>query len=170
MNIKQMRVEITELIDSLKAHSDDLTAKQHIPQLELELILAKIEKLYKQMVLFNHYYYVQDEEKKAAMKETPAVASDAIPGIKSVSASKEEKKRSWPDLINLIGINQKFQITNELFRGNAGEFNEAVSKINSLYNKEEALIYVTGLKEAFSWKDDSPVAEAFIKVVMNRYN
>jgi hypothetical protein len=168
MDIKQMRKEITELIDSIKEHSDDLTNRPHIPTLEFELILAKCEKLCKELVIFNHYYSKLETggEKREALKEEET-------GIKTETAKEKPSakiQREWPDLKKLIGINQKFQIVSELFKGNQGEFDEAVSKINALYNKEEALIYVQGLKTAFGWKDDSKVAEEFIKTVMNRYN
>jgi hypothetical protein len=160
MDIKQMRKEITELIDSIKEHSDELTNSAHIPTLEFELMLAKVEKLYKQLAIFNHYYSALEQGDDKKKVETEAVqAKEYI-----VTA-----KHSWPDLKNLIGINQKFQIVSELFKGDNNEFNEAVIKINSLYNKEEALIYVQGLKAAFSWKDDSSVADGFIKIVTQRY-
>ena len=162
MDIKQMRKEITELIDSIKEHSDELTDRPHIPTLEFELMLAKVEKLYKQLAIFNHYYSAleteSNDDKKKELTETVQAKEYIV-----------NAKHSWPDLKNLIGINQKFQIVAELFKGDNNEFNEAISQINSLHNKQEALIYVQGLKAAFSWKDDSMVADGFIKIVTQRY-
>jgi hypothetical protein len=181
MNIKQMRSEITELIDSIKEHSDDLTDRPHIPTLEFELILAKAEKLCKQLVIFNHYYSNLEtgEEKREVLKDGPEKKTnveaplDKTPEVtiqtKAVLGSSDKIQRTWPDLDKLLGINQKFQVLSELFKGDQNEFKEAVNQINSLYNKEEALIYVQGLRAAFAWKDESPVVEGFIKTVMNRY-
>lgn len=161
-----MRREITELIDSIKEHSDDLTDRPHIPTLEFELILAKAERLCKQLVLFNHYYSMLEtgEEKREALSDPPEVKKDT----KAETKPTDKIQRTWPDLNKLIGINQKFQIVTELFKGSQSEFNEAVSQINALHNKEEALIFVQGLRAAFGW-GDGPVVEGFIKVVMNRY-
>jgi hypothetical protein len=180
MDIKQMRKEITELIDSIKEHSDDLTSRPHIPTLEFELILAKAEKLCKQLVIFNHYYSMLEtggEKRDALLDKTEEKPEEKKTVIEPVAEKKQPEvksagtiQRTWPDLKKLIGINQKFQVVSELFKGNQSEFDEAVNQINSLYNKEEALIYVQGLKAAFSWKDESKVAEEFIKTVMNRYN
>ena len=166
-----MRREITELIDSIKEHSDDLTDRPHIPTLEFELILAKVEKLFKQLVLFNHYYseIETSNEKVEVNSSTSEKKTESAAAEKKTEVKKDSIQRTWPDLKNLIGLNQKFQVVSELFKGDQAEFNEAVNQINSLYNKEEALIYVQGLKAAFGWKDDSKVAEEFIKVVMNRY-
>lgn len=59
MEKNQIRKEIANLINSIKEHSDNIGDKEHIPQLELELILHKIEKLYQKSIVFNHLNTVQ---------------------------------------------------------------------------------------------------------------
>jgi hypothetical protein len=54
MDKSDIRKEIAALINSIKEHSDNIGDKVHIPQLELELILHKIEKLYQKSIVFNH--------------------------------------------------------------------------------------------------------------------
>lgn len=54
MNKNQIRKEISSLIDSIKEHSDNIGDKQHITQLELELILSKVKKLYEKSIVFNY--------------------------------------------------------------------------------------------------------------------
>lgn len=54
MDKQSIRKEIAALINSIKEHSDNIGNKDHIPQLELELILHKIEKLYQKSIVFNH--------------------------------------------------------------------------------------------------------------------
>lgn len=49
-----IRKEIAALINSIKEHSDNIGNKEQIPQLELELILHKIEKLYQKSIVFNY--------------------------------------------------------------------------------------------------------------------
>jgi len=49
-----VRKEIAALIDSIKEHSDSIGTRRHIPQIELELILHKIEKLYQKSIVFNY--------------------------------------------------------------------------------------------------------------------
>jgi hypothetical protein len=60
MDKKVLRREITVLIDSIKEHSDKITPLERINQLELELILSKIKKLYEKSIVFN---YLNDSEK-----------------------------------------------------------------------------------------------------------
>lgn len=54
MDKSTIRKEIAALINSIKEHSDNIGDNKHIPQLELELILHKIEKLYQKSIVFNH--------------------------------------------------------------------------------------------------------------------
>ena len=54
MDKSSIRKEIAALINSIKEHSDNIGDNRHIPQIELELILHKIEKLYQKSIVFNH--------------------------------------------------------------------------------------------------------------------
>src|ERR1043165_3267927 len=54
MSKASIRKEIAALINSIKEHSDNIGDREHIPQLELELILHKIEKLYQKSIVYNH--------------------------------------------------------------------------------------------------------------------
>jgi len=161
-----MRKEITELIDNIKQHSDELTEKPHIPQLELELIVSKIEKLYKKSIVFNFEY---SQPKKA---ETIITEVEKI--IEPVQEIKEDKKiisvgKNSIDFKRLIGINQKFQFTSELFGGNASELTSAVEKINSAQNKDEALKIASELKVKFNWKEESSVVDDFVKLITQKF-
>ena len=52
----KIRKEIAILINSIKEHSDNIGDQEHIPQLELEMILKKITKLYEKSIVFNHLH------------------------------------------------------------------------------------------------------------------
>lgn len=77
MDKYSIRKEIAALINSIKEHSDNIGDKEHIPQLELELILHKIEKLYQKSIVFNHLNTFQEkpvtEQKVQQTIETPKV-------------------------------------------------------------------------------------------------
>ena len=71
MNKSTIREEIAALINSIKEHSDNIGDKVHIPQLELELILHKIEKLYQKSIVFNH------------LNSVPVVAEKPVTKVKA---------------------------------------------------------------------------------------
>jgi hypothetical protein len=112
MDKKQIRKEIAVLINSIKEHSDNIGEKEHISQLELELILSKIEKLYKKSIVFNFLNSEKDNSKttrEIAKDETPVppakteikqepvkgvdlFGSEVVPQEKVKSEKKPEKK------------------------------------------------------------------------------
>ncbi|TND08588.1 MAG: hypothetical protein FD123_2092 [Bacteroidetes bacterium] len=71
MNKYAVRKEIAALIDSIKEHSDNIGTRKHIPQIELELILHKIEKLYQKSIVFNFLNSMDGGE--GILQETPVV-------------------------------------------------------------------------------------------------
>jgi hypothetical protein len=76
MDKLSIRKEIGALINSIKEHSDNIGDKEHIPQLELELILHKIEKLYQKSIVYNHLHSLRDNhfsEKKEDKVVAPSV-------------------------------------------------------------------------------------------------
>ncbi|MBL0330984.1 MAG: hypothetical protein IPP64_16615 [Bacteroidetes bacterium] len=85
MDKSSIRKEIAALINSIKEHSDNIGDKEHIPQLELELILHKIEKLYQKSIVFNHLNTFPD-------KITTSPKSEPIAEKPIVEAAKVEIK------------------------------------------------------------------------------
>lgn len=61
MDKNKLRKEISQLIDSIKEHSDMISNYQRIPQLELEMILSKIKKLYEKSIVFNYLNENEDD-------------------------------------------------------------------------------------------------------------
>jgi hypothetical protein len=100
MNKNQIRKEIAALIDSIKEHSDNIGEKQHIPQLELELILLKIEKLYQKSIVYNYLNSVPPQDRVNDItpeRELPKTEQ------KTVTAKKEEPKAEPVKPVNLFG-------------------------------------------------------------------
>ncbi|CAN5449757.1 hypothetical protein BH10BAC1_BH10BAC1_01740 [soil metagenome] len=90
MDKKDIRKEIAALINSIKEHSDNIGDKEHIPQLELELILHKIEKLYQKSIVFNHLNTVVD--KPTVQRQEKLVEEKPLVEAPKVEEKKEEIK------------------------------------------------------------------------------
>lgn len=88
MDKLSIRKEIGALINSIKEHSDNIGDKEHIPQLELELILHKIEKLYQKSIVYNYLHSLPDADKAVRSVEkrdtsTPLnVTSEKVESVK----------------------------------------------------------------------------------------
>ncbi len=70
-----------------------------------------------------------------------------------------------------IGVNEKFLFINELFEGDIDAYNEAINKLNSFENIDEAFDYINTLNENYSWDiQDSPdTIDKFAYLVQRRY-
>ncbi|MFM7021809.1 MAG: hypothetical protein ACKOXB_02440 [Flavobacteriales bacterium] len=80
------------------------------------------------------------------------------------------RKSPIADLVKAVNINQKILFTRELFKGDSFAFNDALSKLNSFQNKDEALGFLkTDLQSKHSWKEGSAALSEFTELVERRY-
>jgi hypothetical protein len=73
------------------------------------------------------------------------------------------------DLRSAIGINDKFLIMNQLFKGSMEQYNAAIERLNGFYNYEDAEIFLGSLKMLHDWADDLPANEKLLHFVKRRY-
>lgn len=90
MNKNKLRQEISHLIDSIKDHSDMITNYRKIPQLELEMILSKIKKLYEKSIVFNYLNEVEQDDEQFLRSEPPEKV-DKKPLEQEVVVQKKDK-------------------------------------------------------------------------------
>ena len=99
MDKKQIRKEIAVLINSIKEHSDSIGDKEHIPQLELELVLHKIEKLYQKSIVFNYLNSVPEIPVVKAVPVMPVeVPETAPPKVEARPVTVPEAETPAPEL------------------------------------------------------------------------
>lgn len=80
------------------------------------------------------------------------------------------KQTPIKDLKAYIGLNKRFTLINSLFKGNEQTYEEAIAKVNSLPNYEEAIKYIQDhLVNKLEWKDDDFMVSEFFMLVMRRY-
>ncbi len=86
------------------------------------------------------------------------------------SESLAEKLEHHPiaDLKRAITLNQRFQFSRELFKGNNQDYEMAIDKLNSS-PREEALKHLESLRGKYSWPKESPVTSDFIGLVERRH-
>ena len=221
MSKHQIRKEIAVLIDSIKEHSDNIGDIRYIPQLELESILHKIERLYQKAIVFNYLNSMPEitvtekpkwvfeevtntdkpdkqpekKEEAATEKEKSSPADPRLtPGVlnlfggdppaadeKPKTEKQEEKRKETPspkiiskpaiaDLKAVIGINEKFQFTNELFRGNANEYSLAIHQLNNSESLESAMDYFNGLQSAYGWDMENETVKRLLDLTKRRFS
>jgi hypothetical protein len=73
------------------------------------------------------------------------------------------------DLKIAITLNQRFQFSRELFKGNNQDYEVAIDLLNTS-SKEDALQYVKSLESKYEWSNESSVARDFRTLVERRHS
>jgi hypothetical protein len=74
------------------------------------------------------------------------------------------------DIRKAMGLNEKIIFLNDLFDGNAHEFDTAVNTLNSVGSYEAAKNHLALLASRFDWASKEKQAKPFIRLVKRRYN
>jgi|SRR5690242_1887336 len=75
------------------------------------------------------------------------------------------------DLRNAIGINDKFQFIQELFRGDKDMYDRSITMINSFATQQEALFWMQReLKARLNWQEENEVMKSFYSIVKKRFS
>jgi uncharacterized protein YqgV (UPF0045/DUF77 family) len=186
MDKNQIRKDIESLIDNIKEHFDNALDHDHIPQLELETIVNKIEKLHQKAIIF-HYLNEKHHEVDRTHKNIEPVADTSstepqqtdlfgsaiapkqpAQTITKSTSQAEKKTESISDINTAIGINEKFQFINELFEGNMNEYTAAINQLNNYTSFSEAEAYLNSVKGIYKWNDDQPMVEKFMSIVKRK--
>lgn len=86
------------------------------------------------------------------------------------SLNERLKKAPIEDLKKAIGINQRYQFINELFKQNADHFNQVVDEINNCNNYKEALTIVKrDVAPNYKWDEEDNNVVAFMDLVERRH-
>lgn len=104
---------------------------------------------------------------------TAEVRIPDLPKLQPVeTAELQEKLALHPikDLRAAIGINDKFQFTEILFKGNEKSFEEAIKIINGFKIYAEAQFWVkSNLREQNNWEETNEIVKAFDLLVKRRF-
>jgi hypothetical protein len=210
MDRNSIRKEIIALVGNIKNQSDVLANEKYPSQLDLELFLHKIEKLYQKSIVFNHLSLfdgfeeqeqqhipqvliaevpvakkeevVKEPVQQAAVPPQPVKAAEPIVQMEPVPVRPEPvsektpeplappiQKRTLPDLKSVMGINDKFQFTNELFKGNMQEFNIAIEQLNAADTLASALNYLKSMQPLYGWDEENETFKRLLNIIHRRY-
>jgi flagellar hook-basal body complex protein FliE len=123
----------------------------------------------------------EEEQKKEQPKTEPASfssplfkASESLNDKLSKTVGTQEtlaqKMEHTPisDLKKAISLNQRFQFSKELFKGNNQDYEVTIDRLNSS-SREEALKTLESLRSKYSWNNESAIAQDFAELIERRY-
>jgi len=160
------------LIDAIEEEISKASAvKEELSEIVLEEVVVEIP------FVIDHVEAVSEVEHAASLQSiakpqttSPLSLYDRLTKNISVAATIAEKSehQSISDLKKAISLNQRFQFSKELFKGNNQEYEMAIDKLNAS-TRDDAFRMIVSLKGKFSWSEGSPVANDFIDLVNRRH-
>lgn len=72
------------------------------------------------------------------------------------------------DLKKAITLNQRFQFSRELFKGNNQDYEMAIDKLNTA-SREEAMNHLESLRSRYTWNNEDAVTHDFVDLVTRRH-
>lgn len=72
------------------------------------------------------------------------------------------------DLKRAITLNQRFQFSRELFKGDNQEYEVAIDKLNG-NSREEAFRHLDTLKSKYNWNNEAQVTQDFLELIERRH-
>lgn len=103
----------------------------------------------------------QKEEVNSFFERFTKVHDDSL--MSKLGASKLDT------LKGAIGLNDKMQFISELFDGSSDLFNEAIEKLDTQQNNENARLYLSEIAVKQSWDAENPLVEEFVRILDRRY-
>ena len=79
-------------------------------------------------------------------------------------------KTSIKDIKSAIGLNEKFQFINQLFKGDAKNYHVVIDRLNASASEEVALNHVREISETNNWESYPATAKIFIEIIGRRFS
>lgn len=167
-DVAKIRKELTNLVDKLKEQSDNVSNMEHVPSLEINVMMARVNRLYEKAVLYKHILIAEESLKEqiqtneintneAEIPETinaetqveelivaaevhKTNANHSAPIIETSEKRKNSISEGKPisSIKKYLGINERYLFANELFKGKMKELLNAVDEIDKQTTFENA--------------------------------
>jgi hypothetical protein len=177
MNKEIIRNQIRELLETITEQVTSLNEyKGKIPQIEFDIILENIRKLYEDLHLLQRMddpfeHASRNAPKRSGLPPGPAPEPDLFTTGETTFSIKLQEAReealgprpstSSDHLKSLISINDKFIFINELFDGNLREYNETIETLNGFRDRRQAFEFFDLIRTRNRW---DPSTTAFNKL------
>lgn len=108
-------------------------------------------------------------EVKKEIIEPPKVEAPQVQ-VEKPKTTVNIQKPSISDIKTAIGINDRFQFSNDLFQGNMQEYDIAIQQLNASENLDSAMVYFNSLQKLYNWDMEQDTAKRLLELVERRYS
>ncbi len=99
----------------------------------------------------------------------PSLAEKFQDNTELKTVEKKISKKPLKDIKEAIGINDKFLLINELFKGNQHHYNQALQFFNLAEGFDEANGMFSRMKTELGWKEDSKATQILAELIQRRH-
>lgn len=89
---------------------------------------------------------------------------------KTAKTVNDAHQPSAESIYALIGINEKFQFINELFKGNMREYKEMLANLDICSTKEDVMYIIEPLMKKYQWNPESGAYNTFLEILKRKFN
>lgn len=186
MEIEQLRKEFNLVLANITEHSERFTGSDHLPALEVSVMMSKINKLQEIAAILKHTIHTKEEKRRSFYKVEPTIVSETKQQVIVDESRKSEvetksatiSKSSISDkflhtpielLKDAFSLNDRYLFANELFKKDMTLFNETVKKIDSCKSLIEAQELLNQTKTDFNWDAENECVISFYELVGRRF-
>lgn len=194
MEIEQLRKEFNLVLANIAEHSERFTGTDHLPALEVSVMMSKINKLQEIAAILKHTIHTKEEKRRSFHKVEPSIVSETkkqvivdeteteliietketITEIKSSTTSKtsiSDKFLHTPitSLKDAFSLNDRYLFANELFKKDMTLFNETITTIDTCNNLIEAQELLNKSKTDLNWDTENERVITFYEMVERRF-
>ncbi|OFX81235.1 MAG: hypothetical protein A2X12_00615 [Bacteroidetes bacterium GWE2_29_8] len=171
-----LTTEWKEELSSKIETDEEIEEKTTIIQENIEITTEKKTHTHITTTMADLFADIEEPQKESKIINDITNAQDKISLNDKISRNKEDnsiamKLQNNPitDIKKFIGINEKFQMVNELFKGGLDEYNNFISTINSFNNLKEAEDYLLAITESKQWNKDLDAYTFISELIRRRY-
>ena len=92
--------------------------------------------------------------------------ADTIAPVRNV-ASELARKEHVEDLAAAVGVNDRYLLIRDLFKGDSAAYETAMAKLNGFDNLDDCMIYIV---EHYSWNPNSDGARLLMDLLERKYS
>lgn len=145
---------IEEVTKAEEPAAAPVTAEQHISEESFEMNVGAAQPVVPPAYTTQPQESLNDRLAKS-VTQTPSVA---------------QKHEHTPiaDLKRAITLNQRFQFSKELFKGNNQDYEVAIDRLNNT-NRDEAFRQLEQLRSKYAWNNESQITQDFVELIERRH-
>ncbi|HRN40990.1 MAG TPA: hypothetical protein PK649_02830 [Vicingus sp.] len=169
MEMEQLRKEFNQLLANINEHSERFTDHEHLPALEVSVMMSKIGKLLEVATILKHTVKELEENKKNLKKEATIISvQESVVSISEPEADLEPEIIETPKIEEVAPKEEQSKIVEAKQEEIKPEPTKPVEK--SSVGEKFSHLPLSSLKDAFSLNDRYLFANELFKKDMALFN